>query len=85
MAKALPGEIHLQTNRDTGRLHVLRADADALIADSVYRMCETAVGTHPDVQAGEGLLVINADNGTYRYRLTGRSNVSPDMWTAQRL
>lgn len=48
---------------------VLEAPAVAAIATDLYeRACK---GEFEHLDAGEGLLVIRADNGTFRYRLTG--------------
>ena len=50
-------------------VRLLEWGSPVLISPELYeRACS---GEYPQVRAGEGLLVIEALNGTFRYRLTG--------------
>ena len=62
------GSVH--ASRVDGQLVIDKADKLAMIS---HKMWDLLVhGSHADeVSAGEGILVIRASNGTYRYDLTG--------------
>ena len=73
--------IGLQVEACGYRLIVLDAPPTIRISDSLYGWsCEGSC--HPDVAAGEGLFVINAINGDFRYAL---GELDGYVWTAHRI
>lgn len=61
--------ITVQRNCDTGTVTVLTAPKVAAISPEMYD--RAVAGEFECLHAGEGLFVITATNGTFRYRLTG--------------
>lgn len=61
--------VTIRANYDTDTITVLEAPVVCAISPELYeRAC---AGEYDRLDAGEGLLAIYADNGTFRYRLTG--------------
>jgi len=62
-----------------GKLVVLCADPEIEISRHLYEMAVS--GDLPGCEAGEGMFVVTATNGTWRYRL-GEYNTPCDWWAA---
>ena len=69
-----------------GRIEVKQAPLRTKVAANLLLWWNEIGGRycHPDVLSGEGLVVINATNGTFRYAL---DELDPDgyAWTAHRI
>ena len=69
----------LHASRVDGQLVIDRADKFATISREMWAMAVRGEAC-PGVLAGEGILVIRASNGTYRYDLTGERNERGDWY-----
>lgn len=66
-----------------GALTVLSAPPHALVDDDFYQAV-IAGRCHPDVSAGEGVFIIRATNGTFRYALDALAD-DERTWHANRI
>ena len=84
------GGREMTTDRGIMLVQTVRRDdgsegARVLTADPLIRISDSLVNDppYPHIQSGEGLWVVNADNGTFRYRLL--RHYDEGFWSAQRI